>query len=54
MGVCQIKCDLNVFVRVFRDDEAITVDVGVLPFTLEKDGATLLHFSDTQVSLFEE
>src|SRR5262249_4064929 len=36
MGVSYIKRDLNVFIGVFNHDDAIVVNVGILPFALEK------------------
>ena len=53
MSVGQIKRHLHIFIRIFDDDNSVVIDVGALEFALEKDGATLLHLSDTQVSRFE-
>ena len=53
MSVCQIKRHLHIFIGIFHDDDAVVIDVGALEFALEKDGATFLHFSDTQVSRLE-
>ena len=35
----QIKCDLNIFIGVFDEDDAVGVNVGVFPFAFEKDEA---------------
>jgi hypothetical protein len=44
MGVGQIKRCLHIFIGVFNHNDAIVIDIGILPFAIEKDGATLLHF----------
>jgi len=33
----QIKCDLNIFIGVFDEDDAVGANVGVFPFAFEKD-----------------
>ena len=53
MSVGQIKRHLHIFIGIFHDDDPVVINVSVLPFALEKDGATFLHFSGTQVSGFE-
>ena len=53
MSVGQIKRHLHIFIGIFDDDDAVVIDVGAIEFALEKDGATFLHFSNTQVSRFE-
>jgi len=53
MSVGQIKRHLHIFIGIFHDDDPVVIDVGAFEFALEKDGATFLHFSDTQVSRFE-
>ena len=53
VSVGQIKRHLHIFIGIFHDDDAVVIDVGALEFALEKDGATFLHLSDTQVSRFE-
>ncbi len=53
MSVGQIKRHLHIFIGIFHNDNAIVIDVGAPEFALEKDGATFLHFSDTQLSCFE-
>src|SRR5439155_6215952 len=53
VSVGQIKRYLHIFIGIFHDDDPVVIDVGALPFALEKDGATFLHFSGTQVSRFK-
>ena len=42
MSVGQIKRHLHIFIGIFHYDDAVVIDVGVLEFALEKDGATFL------------
>jgi len=44
VSVAEIKSDLDVFVGVLNHDDTIVVDVCALPFALEEDCATGLHF----------
>lgn len=44
MSIGEIKRDLDILVGVFDHDDAIIVDVRILPFAFEEDGATGLHF----------
>jgi hypothetical protein len=53
MGVGEIKGDLDVLIGVFNHDYAIIVDVRVLPFAFEKDGATWLDFGCAKVSFLK-
>src|SRR5205823_9953927 len=47
-------CDLNVFIGVFDKDDAVAVDVGILPFAFEKNGAAFLDLGRSKVSLLEK
>jgi hypothetical protein len=53
VGVGEIKGDLDVLIGVFNHDYAIIVDVRVLPFAFEKDGATWLDFGCAKVSFLK-
>lgn len=49
MGVGEIKRDLDVFVGVFNHDDAVVVNVCVLPFAFEEDCATRLYFGRSEL-----
>ena len=51
--VGQIKCDLHILIGIFNHDDAIIVNIWVLLFAFEEDGATRLYFSCAKVSFFE-
>jgi len=53
MSIGEVKGDLNVFVGVFDDDEAVIIDVRTFPFALEKDGAALLDLGRAQMGRLE-
>jgi hypothetical protein len=44
ISVGEIEGDLHILVGVFDHDDAIIVNVRILPFAFEEDGATGLHF----------
>jgi len=50
----QVKGDLDIFVGVFDDNNAIVVDTGILPVAFEKDDAASLDLGRSKVRLFEE
>ena len=49
MSVGEIKRDLDVFVGVFNHDDAVVVNVCVLPFAFEEDCATRLYFGRSEL-----
>lgn len=53
MSIGEVKGDLNVFVGVFNDDEAVIIDVRTFPFALEKDGAAFLDLGGAQLGRLE-
>ena len=50
----QVKCYLDIFVGVFNHDDAIVVDISILPFPLEEDHAAFLYFGWSEVRLLEK
>ena len=54
MRIREIECDLNIFIGIFDEDDAVAVDVGVLPFPFEKNGAAFLDFGWPKVRLLEK
>jgi hypothetical protein len=53
MSIGEVKRDLNVLIRILDDDQTIVVDVRILKFAFEKDGAAFLDFNGTQVGGLE-
>ena len=49
----QVKCDLNILIRIFDDDQAIIVDVLTLEFAFEEYRTSFLHLNGTQLGLFK-
>jgi hypothetical protein len=49
VGVGQVKRDLNVLIGVLNHDDAIIVNVPVLPFAFEEDDAARLYFGCPEV-----
>ena len=49
MSIGEIEGDLDVFVGVLNHDHAIIINVCVLPFAFEEDGATGLHFRGSKL-----
>ena len=49
VSVGEIKRDLDILVGVFDHDDAIIVNVRILPFAFEEDGATGLHFGRSKL-----
>ena len=37
----EIKGDLNIFIGIFDEDDAVAVDVGTLPFAFKENGAAV-------------
>jgi hypothetical protein len=50
----EIKGDLNIFIGIFDEDDAVAVDVGALPFAFEEDGAAFLDLGRSKVCLLEK
>ena len=49
MSVGEIEGDLDVFVGILNHDDAVVVNVCALPFALEEDYTTRLHFSRSKL-----
>lgn len=54
VSVGQVEGDLNILVRVLDHDDAVVINVGVLPFALEKDCATFLDLGGMKMGRFEK
>ena len=50
----EIECDLNIFIGIFNENDAVAVDVGTLPFAFKENGAAFLHLGRSQVRLLEK
>ena len=53
VSIGQVKRDLHIFIGVFHHDNAIVINISILPFALEKDGATLLYFGSPKSGALE-
>ena len=53
MGISEIERHLKIFIIVFYHDDAVVIDVGILPFALEENCAPLLHFCGPKLSGFK-
>lgn len=53
VSIGQIERDLHIFIGVFNEDDAIVVEISILPLTFEEDGAAFLDFCGTKPSCFE-
>ena len=49
MSVGEIEGDLDVFVGILNHDDAVVVNVCALPFALEEDYTTRLHFGRSKL-----
>ena len=54
MSVGEIEGDLDVFVGVLNHDDAVVINVCALPFALEEDCTTRLHFGRSKLSGLKE
>jgi len=50
----KIECDLNIFIGIFDEDDAVAVDVGTLPFAFKENGAAFLDLGRSKVCLLEK
>jgi len=50
----QVKGDLDIFVGVFNDDDAVIVDIGILPFAFEENNAAFLNFRRSKMCFLEK
>ena len=54
MSVGEIEGDLDVFVGILNHDDTVVVNVCALPFALEEDCATRLHFGRSELGRLKE
>ena len=54
MRIREIECDLNIFIGIFDQDDAVAVDVGTLPFAFKENGAAFLDLGRSKVCLLEK